>query len=78
MAARAPPAARLALDTGFDKIKVTAFDGTNFEDYAFMLKTALTSCPAAVAIMLGDLTRSHTSGVGYSHTKGRILALCYT
>ena len=43
MAARAPPAARLALDTGFDKIKVTAFDGTNFEDYAFMLKTALTT-----------------------------------
>ena len=57
MAARAPPAARLALDTGFDKIKDTAFDGTNFEDYAFALKTAFTSCLAAVAIMLGDLTR---------------------
>ena len=57
MAARAPPAARLALDTGFDKIKVTAFDGTNFEDYAFMLKTVLTTCPAAVAILMGDLTR---------------------
>ena len=57
MAARAPPAARLALDTGFDKIKATAFDGTNFEDYAFTLKTALTSCPAAVSILKGDLTR---------------------
>ena len=59
MAARAPPAARLALDTGFDKIKDTAFDGTNFEDYAFTLETALTSCPAAVAILKGDLTRPH-------------------
>ena len=57
MAARAPPAARLALDTGFDKIKVTAFDGTNFEDYGFTLKTALTTCPAAVSILKGDLTR---------------------
>ena len=62
MAARAPPAARLALDTGFDKIKDTAFDGTNFEDYAFMLKTALTSCPAAVAIMHGDLIRPRPFG----------------
>jgi len=57
MAARAPPAARLALDTGFDKIKVSPFDGTNFEDYGFKLKTALTTCPAAVSILKGDLTR---------------------
>ena len=41
MAARAPPAARLALDVRFHKIKATAFDGANFEDYAFTLETAL-------------------------------------
>ena len=63
MAARAPPAAGLALDVGFHKIEVSPFDGTNFEDYGFTLKTALTSwpCPAAVAILLGDLTRPLTS-----------------
>ena len=57
MTARAPPAARLALDVWFHKIKVTTSDGTNFEDYAFTLETALTTCPAAVAILKGDLTR---------------------
>ena len=61
MTARAPPAARLALDTGFDKIKDASFDGTNFEDYAFTLETALTPCPTAVAILKGDLTRPRTS-----------------
>ena len=57
MAARAPPAAQLALDVGFPKVEVSPFDGPNFEDYAFTLKTALTSCPAAVSILKGDLTR---------------------
>ena len=58
--ARAPPAARLALDARFPDVDVAIrFDGTNFEDYGFSLKTALTSCPAAVAILNGDLTRPH-------------------
>ena len=65
MAARAPPAAWLALDAGFPKVEVADFDGTNFEDYAFTLKTALTSCPAAVAILLGDLTRPRTSDASF-------------
>ena len=56
--ARAPPAARLALDAKFPDADVAIrFDGTNFEDYDFSLKTNLTTCPAAVAILHGDLTR---------------------
>ena len=56
--ARAPPAARLALDVRFPDADVAIeFDGTNFEDYVFALETTLTSCPAAVAILHGDLTR---------------------
>ena len=33
------------------------FDGANFEDFQFALFTALSACPAAAAILTGDLTR---------------------
>ena len=48
MAARAPPAARLELDVGFHKIKVAAFDGTNFEtspDYGTVCSAGLYNSP---------------------------------
>ena len=56
--ARAPPAARMSLDARFhDCDPSIKFDGANFEDFQFALFTALSACPAAAAILTGDLTR---------------------
>ena len=48
----------MSLDARFHDCEPSIkFDGANFEDFQFALFTALSACPAAAAILTGDLTR---------------------